>query len=347
MIYRGFISLIAVFSFISIVYSDSFNAQALTKKSLESPNFIIPITQSDLSGLAEERDYYTLLVLTSTDPKNGCGTCENLDRVIRRVAESWFADYSLSNFLFFVNIDLADKSNANLFNYLGINTIPHIWLIPSSKSTSNINYKDDNGYGILSEPHLIFKLPMTGIEKQVKELTKFISLTLHKTIRVKQEQPFEKFVLAFGLTFSLILIIKKRGPKIVTNLTKKNIYKALVIIAIIAFTCGYNFTVMEKVPLIAKDDNNNIVYINGLFQYQFGIEVIIIGLNYLGLASSLINLIYLGHYKVNSTSTIPSEHTKSLCIFINILIIYVLSSCLTSAFIRKEPYYPYHFSRLF
>lgn len=343
----SFISLIAVSSFISIVLGDSFNAQVLTKKSLESPNFIVPITQSDLSGLAEERDYYTLLILTSTDPEHGCGTCESLDRVVRRVAEFWFADYSLSNFLFFVNIDLADKSNANLFNYLGINTIPHVWLIPPSKSTSNVNYNDDNGYGILSEPHLLFKLPMTGFEKQVTELTKFLSLTLHKTIRVRQEQPFERFTLAFGLTFSLILVIKKRGPKIVTNLTKKNIYKVLVLMAILAFTCGYNFTVMEKVPFIAKDGNNNIVYINGVFQYQFGIEIIIIGLNYLGLASSLINLIYLGNYKINSTSKIPSEHAKTLCILINALVIYLLSSCLTSAFLKKEPYYPYHFSKLF
>lgn len=344
--FRSILSLLAIFSIVSIVLGQSLNSEALIKRSLESPNFVVPITHSDVTNLAGQRDYYTLLLLTTSDPQVGCASCEILDRVVRRVAESWYGDYALSNFLYFVEIDLADKSNANLFNYLGLGTVPHLWLIPPSKDKVGL-YNDDKGYGIFSEPHLLFKLPVTGFEKQVKELTNFLSQNLHKTIKVKQQQPMEKFILAFGITFSFIMLLKKRGPKILTNLTKKSIYKALVIGAIIAFISGYNFTTMEKVPFLAKDGNNNLMYISGTFQYQLGIEILIVGFNYLALASSLINLLYLGSYEINATSKISSEKVKSFCILINVLIIYILSSCLTSAFIRKEPYYPYYFFKIY
>lgn len=352
MIFKKLLSLITIFTLILSISCESSNAISLTQKSLDTPGYVLPISQSDLSIVAGERDYYTLLTLTSTEPKHGCEICGNVELMLKRVAGSWFTDYSQSNFLFFVNVDLADASNAKLFDYLELNTVPHIWLIPPSKiteksKTKNKKVNEEDDFSFLLEPHFIFKIPMTGLDQQVITLTKFLGENLHKTIHIRQEKPLERFILAFGGTFSLILLIKKRGPRIITNLSRKIIYQVVVIVATLVFICGFSFTSMEKVPFIAKLENDQIIYISGGAYYQLGIEIMIVGMNYLALALGLVNLIYLGNYKITSTSKISNEIGKGACILTNTLLVYLLYSCLTSIYLRKDDLYPYPFTKLF
>lgn len=331
--------------FTPFVLCDSIEALRLTEKSLESPNYVIPVSQSDVSALAGERDYYTLLIITSTDPAHNCEVCQSLNKVIDRVADSWFADYANSNYLFFVNIDLADHSNAKLFHKVNIDTVPHIWLLPPSRDKPAVPY-DEAGFSIFKEPHFIFRLPMTGLDSQIYELALFLTQQTHKSIYIRHENPVQKFVTTFALTLGAIIFIRKRGPRVISNFQKKDTVKILALVCTLVFVGGYLFSTIEKAPFVAKNDVGEVIYISGGIYYQFGIEVFIIAANYALLGASLICLIYLGTYKVTAVSRISSENGKNLCIGINTIITYLLYSLLTSIFLRKDHEYPYHFSKL-
>lgn len=325
----------------------------LTSQSFVYPDHIIPISNSDLSLLSGHREYYTLLYITSTDPQHGCDLCHSFDKVVRKVSNYWFEDYGMSNFLFFVNVDIIDRSNADIFKYLEIKRIPHIWLIPPSNNEDvlqQIHELEDekDPFAILRQPRIEWKVPLGTHDEQVLQFADFISTTVSKRIYIRPENQSLKFIKTFSITFSIIILIKKKGPSILTNnVSKKKIYIALTLFLALLFTCGYSFSVMEKVPFIAKNEKGEVIYISGGIYYQFGIETIMVALNYLLLAFSLVSMIWLGNYKVGPNQKIGTESQKFLLILINVMVLYLLYSCMTSIFLRKDFEYPYYFTKLF
>ena len=113
-------------------------AKELTQLALQLQDHIIQITNSDVSFVFDKkqsiRDYWTLVTVTSTDPKHKCSPCKGLDSVLSTVSRSWYHDYEDSHLLYFVNIDLVDESNIRLFKKLRLETVPHIWLFSPSTS---------------------------------------------------------------------------------------------------------------------------------------------------------------------------------------------------------------------
>ncbi|CAH2355859.1 dolichyl-diphosphooligosaccharide--protein glycosyltransferase subunit Ost6p [[Candida] railenensis] len=326
-----------------------------------SPNKVIEVTNSDISFIfgtkekAVEREFWTVLALTSTHPSHGCTGCEDLQKIYGRVAKSWFADYLDLNMLYFANIDVVDPTNMQLFEDLGLTTIPHVWLIPPNKKDDSEDDDEDEeegtkkikGFNLLEEPRFTFQIPDVGNADQALEFARFLTKNLQKSILIRQEDPVGSFIQTFGLTLGGIILFKKRGPRIITNLGKTAVYKAIVITAILAFVCGYSFTTIQRVPFIAKNDDDEVIYISGGQSYQFGIEIVVVGANYLALGISLVSMIYFGRYKVRAGSLLENEAAKSFVVISHSVVLYLLYSCLTSIVSRKDPGYPYHFTKLF
>ena len=155
------------------------------------------------------------------------------------------------------------------------------------------------------------------------------------------------FVKMFALTLGAILLVKKKGPKAITRMQKKNGWEIVSILFVLVFTCGYSFAMIQGVPFIAQNDKGQPIYVSGGVHYQFGVEIIIVGLNYLFLGISLVSLIQLGKYKVTKSLRVASEGSKFFLVFINSVVVYLLYSCLTSLFLRKDHGYPYSFTKLF
>lgn len=338
---RSFL-LFVLISHLVLCLSDT--SSRLSAISHENENFVIPVTDGDLSLVSGDRDFYTLLVLTSNDPQHGCELCHEIESMVTRVSNAWFSDYGSTNFLFFINVDLKFKANFKLANHLNINTVPHIWLVPPGKQR---DIDQDKEVTILDESRFIFKVPIASKDEQALEFARFMSEVLQKSIILREENPVYHFLRAFLPTLLLVVIIKKKNSQFFNNSSKKNIYMAISILLILTFTCGYQFSTMEKVPFVAKNDRGGISVISGGIHYQFGIETIIIALNYLSLAISFISLVYLGKYKVTSSSFINSEEKKFILINSNAIVLYLLYSCLTSIFETKEPDYPYGLNKLF
>lgn len=324
------------------------NELRLTALSLQYPDGVIQIQNGDLSILKGHREYYTVMTFTSTDELHECVLCSTFEGILRKVSNAWFSDYAHTNFVFFVNVDLADRANRPIFLFLGLSTVPHIRVFPPSKLSPGKGDNDtEDVYKMLTEPYIPWSIPVASFDKQVFEFADFISKTVQKNILIRQEDQVSKFFLTFAITFGIILLIKKRGPSVVTsNLSKKKIYIAIIIAAILLFTSGYQFSTMERVPFIAKNESNEIMVISGGIYYQFGIETLIVAANYLSLAMSLVALVYLGNYKVTKQSLIQTEELRLGLIVVDNILLYLLFSCLTSIFLRKDHEYPYHYARL-
>lgn len=346
LVYRA----LALFSFIwGHVVADT--ALQLRNKVLDSSNFIIDVANADLSDFSGPRSYYTLAILTSTDDRHDCEACHVLERIVAKVARSYYRDHILSDLLFFANIDIIDRTNVPVFDTFQLTEIPHIWLIPPSHRIGNPGTDgdswDDKLY-VLKQPHLNFKLPVAQENAQVMALAQWIAQTILKPIHVEAaDEGAYYFVRNFIVTLTLILIVKKRGPRAFSNAGKKPVYTILVIAAILLFTCGYHFTTLERVPFVAQDDNHHFVYISGGTHFQFGIETVLVAANYLLLAAATISLIYLSRYRVHDDTFITSDSTKTGLIFVSAITVYLLYSCLTSIVLRKDHEYPYALAKLF
>lgn len=318
---------------------NSLEALTLTEESKKFQDYIIRIEDGNLDLFTGVRDYYTLVVLTSTLDKHNCEPCKTIMNGIKRVSKNYFNDYQQLHQLFFVEIDLVHEANRKIANDLQLSSIPHVWLVPPNPQ------EQYDPLAILKEQHFVFKVPKGSVANQALELARLLSQTLNKSIYVRDEDPLTQFILYFAVTFLSITILKRRGPKIITNLGKPFAWRIISIFAILSSITGYQFTKIKKVPFIARNEKG-IMFISGGHHYQFGTEIVIVSLNYLLLGIAMLTLIYLGKYKAHERSNFKKEEIQIL-ISINCVVIYVFYSILTSIALRKDPYYPYHFTKFF
>lgn len=331
--------IVAWLSFICFSLGSSVSSMELTKVAKQYRDFIIPITDGNLDLVAGVRDYFTLIIITTSNPQHGCKTCDSLSEVVSTVSKSWAADYEDSNLLFFLEIDISDQANLNLVQYVQMNTIPHVWLVPPNPK-EQMDPRD-----ILKDHHYVFKLPKVSLRRQTFELANFLAQPLLKKIQLRNKNSTHDFLSTFVITLFVLIVFKKRGPRLIVNLGKSFAYKILTILFIISSITGFQYTRMKGVPFVAKNDKGEMIVISGGTHFQFGIEVLILSLNYFLLGASVISLIYMGNYQPSPHSRL-SPASKNCLILFNSFIIYILYSILTSIAIRKDHDYPYWFTKL-
>lgn len=325
--------------FILLVLAVSQDAIDLTKLSDDSEDKIIQITDGVLDLVQGSRDYFTLIVFTSSAAEHKCNTCPSVHDTVVMVAKSWFKYYLQSNHLFFLEIDLAHSDNFKLAQVIQLNTIPHVWLVPP------IDNDPEDPYSIIKEEHMIFKLPKGDIKKQAFALAEFLTQTIKKPVVLITEDPVQTFVLYFVVTLLTIILFKRRGPKIITNLGKIFAYLIISLGIVLTSVTGFHFVRIHSIPFIAKNEKG-LIYITGGIHYQLGIEVIILGSLYTAMSMVIILLIKLGNYKVTEKS-ILTDKSKFFALLLASAVLYILYSCLTSIVLRKDSGYPYSFTKLF
>lgn len=340
-------SWIVVFAWISGIVASQLNELAFN-----SPNYIIPIHDSNIEIVAGARDYYTLVLLTSTDERHGCGVCEVMSKVVEKVSRAWFNTNGESGNLYFINIDIVDATNLPIFETLQLGTVPHCWLIPPTPEDEDLDSNQENSQEnsdplqIFKQSHYKFKLPQASFDEQVELFAKFLRELTGKPVHFPAEDQLYQFARAFIVVFLIIVGIKKLGKRQLQALPKKHIYTVFLLGLTLIFLGGYQFTMNHAVPFVAKNDDGLII-ISGGMHYQFGIEIILSALNYAGLAASLICLIYIGQYRITPDSKIQSESVKTFLILGNNLVLFLLYSSLTSMILRKDHEYAYGFAKLF
>lgn len=345
---------------LSLVNADVFHVTELDAVAADLPGGIIRITNSDLRILSRpNRDHFTLLVLTSTDSRHECDLCADLKRILARVAWIWGQNYPGSQYLYIAEVDIVDRTNVDVFKYLGLQDIPHVWLIPPSHITNLHDQPrerrfDEHGqeyfdnFDILHEAHSQFELPNDSFDTQVFKMADWLAENMQKRIIVKQENAMAKFATTFAATFLSILLLKKKGPDFLTKtVTKGRVYQVMLLAMILGILGGYSFTTIKGVPFVAKNDKGEPIYISGGLHYQFGVEILLVGLHYFLLAATFVVLVYLGNYRVESESLIRSKETQAILQLFTAGVLYLFFSSFTSMFLRKVSDYPYGLVKLF
>lgn len=328
-------------------------------ESIQHPHGIIPISNSNLSLISQpNRAHFTIILLTSTDAKHECSECHRAKKIVQRVADAWHSNYPDSNYLYIAEVDILDRTNIPVFDFLQLREIPHIWLIPPThisqthNSSREIKYDEDGeevfaNFDIFLEPHAEFDIPEASFDDQTFQFADWLAISMQKRIILNQSNPVAKFVATFSATFGAIVLIKKKGPSAITStISKAKVYRALVLFALLALLGGYSFTTIQQTPFIAYNEKGPI-YISGGVHYQFGVEIVLVAGIYFLLGAAVMILFYLGRYKVTLESLINTENVLALLQVLTVVVIYFFYSVLTSMFLRKDHGYPYGLMKLF
>lgn len=355
-----FMQILPILWLFSLARSDFLQAIQLDILASELPGGVIPIHNANLLILSQpNRDHFTLLVLTSTDDRHECDICLRLPRILRRAASVWYQNYPQSQYLYFAEVDIIDRTNVDIFNHLNLQTVPQIWLIPPSHIAKHHNLNRErklnedgqeyfDNYDILLEPHAQFDIPDSSLDDQVFQLVDWIAVGTLKRVVVKQENPVMKFATTFGITFGAIVLLKKRGPTFITStVTKGKIYQVMCFALLLGILGGYSFVTIQRVPFIAQNENNEPIYISGGIHWQFGVEMILVAFHYLVLGIALVTTVHLGQYKVTNSSRIDTTEKRAALQIVCAVLLYFLFSSFTSMFLRKDPGYPYPLLKLF
>lgn len=347
--------------FVCFVFATALHAEPINvpimQLSASSEDYVYQINGADLSEFSRyNRDYFTLLAITSTDESHGCQSCIHWKTIFRTVARAWYYDYLDTNYLLIVEADLIDSSNMELLEKMQISTVPQIWLIPPTNIANEYrpaNYveKDEftwQPFDLVNEPHQMYEIPHLPLEEQALAFANWLASSLQKPIYLRQENAPSKFMMTFAVTFLTIMLFKKKGPSVVTSfVTKSKVYQVFYFGFLYLILGGIMFSFITPVPFLAQDENREVIYISGGTGYQFGIEMVIVGATYLVLGILLIALCYVGQYKVTGNSVITSDSMKGMAVLFVCGLLYLASSVLTSICLRKDHDYPYFFTKLF
>lgn len=316
--------------------------EALYQRSINSPDYVIPITNGDLRDFSGHRDYTSVIVFTLTDPEHQCKFCvETMPKLIGQTSVLWNDQHGDSKLLFFAVVDLGDPSNLELINGMGMTDVPHIWLFPKGSDESLVG----DPFGILRQQYAEYRPEKADFQQVLKKFAEFVSNEAGDTIAIPEAFNPTQFFKVFLAAFIPIIIIKKKGAKMFPKVTKAHGWTVFLLLFILILVGGYQFTVQLGVPFVARNEHG-IIYISGGQHYQFGDEVLIVGATYAALASTFVSMIWLGRYNVTQSSKISSTGKGVLMIVANI-VVFILYSVLTSIVQRKEHDYPYHFLHLF
>lgn len=354
---------VLLFTLLSIALAGILSAKNVQEDLLQltygSPDKVVAIHGSDLSPISHsKRDHFTLIVVTSTDEKHDCSACLRLKEVLRRTAKVWFDNYPFSDLLYFAEIDLVDPTNIEMFKDMKFSEVPLVWLVPPSKVTEKYTSStpkklDEFGeeiFGnldILYQPHAEFRLPAAKLDLQVYEMADWLAKMLQKPITIQQGNPKLMFVATFVATFSLIILVKKRGPTFITGFfSKYKIYLLVSIVSVFVLLGGMLYSKIQGVPFIGLNDKKEAIYISGGTHYQFGVEVFVVAAVYGLLVANTVVLLYLGNYQVSETSVLRTEQLKTAAVLLAAGSLYAGYSLYLSIYLRKDGGYPYHMWKL-
>lgn len=321
-----------------------------------SSDFVYLVTGADLSPFSRaSRDYFTLIVVTSTAEQHGCEMCLHWKSILRKVALAWFFDYLDTDYLFIAEVDLVDATNMPILDAMKISTVPQIWLIPptdiahehqiDNADASAVNWSSSD---LATQPHSVYQIPHIPLEDQAFEFADWLAISVQKPIFLRQENVHSKFMVTFAITFLLIMAVKKKGPSSFREIfSKGKVLRVFFFVFLYFLLAGIMFSLITQVPFLAKNDKGEVIYISGGNAYQFGVEVIIVGLSYFALGALTVALVYMCQYKVKTGALIYSETTKNMLVVFLAGALYFANSVLTSICLRKDHDYPYSHTRLF
>lgn len=270
------------------------------------------------------KDYYTILFLTISDnnPMDiQCDICHELESTLNEVV-TLVREQAPWIKILLLEADVVE--NERLLKDMNVNTIPHVLIYPPPTSKS------------FKWPEAAFyQYPIThDNEKRIFHFGDFLAQILDIHLEIS-DFDYNKFYKYFITSVLLFIFIKKQVLPRIPNFRK---WVTVVVSFIILLTsiCGYKFTEINSIPLIARDGNGKIMYFSGGMGWQFGIEIFGVSAMYLGMAALTVLLIFTSRFPISTRAQNVQATILSSFLFFAF-------SYYTQCYKIKFPEYPYGF----
>ncbi|GAV54061.1 hypothetical protein ZYGR_0AK05630 [Zygosaccharomyces rouxii] len=270
------------------------------------------------------KDYYTILFLTISDDNPmviQCDICHELESTLSTVVALARRQAPWTKILMF-EADVTE--NQKLLKDMNLNSIPHVLIFPPPTSKS-FKWSVDPFYQYPVSP---------DNEKRVLHFGNFLAQVLDVHLEIS-DFDYGEFYKYFIASVVLFIFIKKQVLPRVPNFRK---WSTVVVSFIILLTsiCGYKFTEINAIPFIARDGNGKIMYFSGGMGWQFGIEIFVVSLMYVGMAALAITLIFTPRFPFGARAQNVQGAVLSCLLFFAF-------SYYTQCYKIKFPDYPYEF----
>lgn len=336
---------------------------------LRDSSGVVRLTDANLKLITQPlvREPHLVVLITANSPQVGCKPCKDFKSTFEKVAAHWAIQHPEGDGLYFVELDFAQ--NQEFFKELGINNVPHIWIVPSydllynliteSEEESEQSLKNPQKFRLKTSSHFQYRISEAT---SPGEFARYISQALTIGFSMENASGFEineNHVALFIMFLSSVVLIKKKlsdpDNTVLEKLAKPRLWLGLLILLICLFCSGYMFTIVRGVPLFARNENGPFYFAGGS-QYQIGIESFIVAGVYMfiglwmvlltdwlpkALNPGELEVVVDGKKDLVETKPLLDEDQESMLVIVSVLGLYYGYSLLTSIYLKKDPGYPF------
>ncbi|CCK68797.1 dolichyl-diphosphooligosaccharide--protein glycotransferase KNAG_0B03550 [Huiozyma naganishii CBS 8797] len=247
----------------------------------------IRVTQENYHALSRGTgEYYSVLFITMRSTQNDvpdCQLCHDFEEIYREVSRTIGIQSPNANVLFYI-ADVHEVSD--LVNDLQLKNVPHVVVYNPPTTDAPFSWSEAPFYQYQftsksSEDHLHF--------------ASFMAETLHVYIQLEEGFDIREFFAYFCVFIVLFVGIKKGIFPKLRSKTKVGVMLMCFTVMILSI-CGYKFTQINNIPLLARNEEGQIMFFSGGMGWQFGIEIFTVGLMYIVMSSLVLGLIYLNNW---------------------------------------------------
>lgn len=317
-VYLLFVTLCSQFVFAQIECTDPIILRDSTN--------VVKVTEENYKTLSHGvKGYFNVLYITMKSQTNGeydCPMCLEFEKVYRKVSNAVLNQQSSSKVLFYI-ADVHDVPT--IIKDLDLKNVPHAVVYNPPEEGKEFQWS--------LSPFYQYKLSDKSLSDNL-HYANFIAQLLQISIKVDQDFDSNEFII-FLLIFVVIFVgIKKFILPMITNKAKASM--VLISLSILLSSiCGYKFTAINNIPLIARDDNGNIMFFSGSTHWQFGIEIFSISAMYIIMSGLTLALIFL-----QRLDKLDDSKRNASIIFLTFALIYT-SQYFISCYYIKDPGYPF------
>ncbi|CAI4035461.1 hypothetical protein SMKI_13G1090 [Saccharomyces mikatae IFO 1815] len=294
---------------------------------LQDETGIITVTAENYPLLSHGvPDYFNILYITmrGTNSKGmDCQLCHDFEKTYHTVANVIRSQSPQSLSLFFT-VDVNEVPQ--LVKDLKLQNVPHLVVYPPAKNDKQTQFEWK------MSPFYQYSLVPDNADDTL-QFGDFLAKILNISITVPQDFNVQEFVYYFVACMVIFIFIKKVILPKITN-RWKFFFMILSFGILLSSISGYKFVEMNRIPLIARDAKNRIMYFSGGSGWQFGVEIFSVSAMYIVMSALSVLLVCLP--KISWMS----EMAKGLLASFLACVLFYFFSYFISCYLIKNPGYP-------
>lgn len=271
---------VSAIQFVTIVMSlvasimCGYSTEDMLKATHKANDKVIALTEQNFEKyLSGPRDYYIIMLLSSTSAKFNCPLCAEFKPEYELVAKSWFKDHpngigsAEGKEIFFMYSEFMNAKT--LFQKMKLNNIPKLFALPPTTVSTPEAWLDE------VEEYQFFQGRHSDI---IVEWLK--QITGHRRFNIYTPINYGRIAFNAVITFIAVIMIFVFFDHFKGFITSKFLWMSLTIMGTLLFTSGYMFTQIRHAPYVREHPDGHVDYFLPGQQTQLGAETQIVSVAY-------------------------------------------------------------------